>query len=233
MNKKMVFLIFVSIIIQCFFYKSSDIKMDKIPYLDGVPNTSSTSLESKFLLQWYFPIFFILLFFSGMIKNELSTSGIAFITRYRNKTYWLIKKLILLWIITFSFVLFQMLLYTFGSFEIINNNYVILLFLYYLLLVLLVNVQAMLELYVAPNIAFILVNIYVIASVLIHNMVYKYVNNMEYLFIVPGTMGLRNGLTNSELTQGSYNSSIIIIMLIQIIACSFICFKRIKKIDIV
>lgn len=225
--------IFSTIIIQYFFYKESGLAVSNFPFLDGVPITVSTVIESKYLLQWYFPIFFILLYFSGIIKNELTSCGLAFITRSYNKTKWLINHFLRIWLLTFSFVFIQTLLFSVGNVEDFNKNYFLLLLLYYLLLILLISIQTLLDLYVIPNLSFIIVNIFVVASVLVHNILFNSFNYLEYIFFVPSIMGLRNGLTESEITQGYYPFNFIIILIILLLACVFGCIKRIKKMDII
>ncbi|UOE94411.1 DUF2705 family protein [Alkalihalobacillus sp. LMS39] len=234
MKRNLGTMVIASFVFQYLFYYNANI-LNGLQFLKGVPITDSFSTEAMYLMAWYFPIFFILMFFSGYTKKNFVSQGIAFIVRNESKFKLSMKGLIKVSMLTLLLVLFQSTIYLFNyPIEKVEYNTLILsLVIYYLFLLCAVSVLSYLDLYMPSQISFISVNVLILAGTLVskfYNQSYKY---LDYFNIISNSMGYRNGLGGNS----SYNFLnpliVIFITISMIIFIQILSWFKVKKMDII
>ncbi|MFP7255177.1 DUF2705 family protein [Terribacillus goriensis] len=234
MNFKLILFLMMAMLVQSYFYISTQSALSAFPFLDGVPITSSSVIESKYLIQWYFPVFFILLYFSGGIKRELVSNGIPFLIRNDRKGTWFIRKLAVIFFMTILFILFQLSVYMVLAEKLPDISvYCWLLLLYFLSIFAAISFQILLDMYIAPQHSLLLTNILIIISILIHTRVANSgIYALAYALLIPQGMGLRNGMVEGDTLLHtnilvSFATTILFIMITLAIAG-----RKMKKMDI-
>jgi hypothetical protein len=234
MNIKLILFYFAAVIIQISFYESTESALSSFPFLDGVPLTSSTVIESKYLMQWYFPIFFILLYFSGSFRKNLVASGIPFLIRNDRKGIWIIRQVMGIFMKTAIFILIQLgvyLLFVRNRPDV--SDYSWLLMLYFLSIFCVICFQLILEMYLAPQYSLLLSNVLIITSTLVHTKIAtSELNALNYLLIIPQGMGLRNGLAEEDIVQRINLPMVLSIEIALIVFVLIIASCKMKKMDI-
>ncbi|NIK13414.1 hypothetical protein FHR85_002867 [Alkalibacillus almallahensis] len=210
------------------------------PFLYGVPIVHSYQLETKFLLYWYLPIAAFSFYFTGYIKNALMTYGKAVIIRNYSKSKWILKRFIGMIYALCLFVLFQIsIFYLFlsGKHSLPDGEETVkLISIYYLTLVVIFSIQLLLELYVSPQISQLIINIYIVLSVLLTKQLYLTGSSetIYYFFITNYGMGFKTGISSIPQYQTiiiDYWVGIFVLLIFGLIILSF-SMRRLKNIDI-
>lgn len=234
MNHKLAIMIVVAFIFQYIYYYNDDL-LSGLPFLKGVPLTSSLSTEAIFLIGWYFPIFFILMFFSGYSKKNFVSQGIAFIVRNESKFKLSMKGLLKVATIILLLVSIQTLIFLI-NYSSDNTGYKELLLsltVYYLFLLSAVSFQSYLDLHVPSQVSLILINILVLLGALVTKLYYQNYKFLEYLNFSSSSMGYRNGLTGDSSLYHIDAALLIIVIIGMITLIQIISFIKIKKMDII
>lgn len=238
-NRALFILVVIIMIIQAVFLNHFDTLYSSFPFLDGVPITSSYALENKFLVYWYLPIVAMSFYFTGYCNDVLKTYGKVIIIRNYGRTRWLYHRFGSMMIVTFIFVVIQVLIFRFLLTDSTINLEVIevikLLAMYFLTLSTLFALQLAMELFISPQVSQLIVNAYIVVSILITKQIYLIGGGFIYYLLLPNyAMGFRNGLTSIPEFQTpiiSYPISITVLIIIIALIVGF-SISRIKKIDI-
>lgn len=224
-NKRLFLLVIISIMGQIFFFKQSGLELSKFPFLDGVPLISSSTLTYQYLLYWFFPLAVISFYFSGDLRDSIRIRGLPYITRKYNKTYFIIKQFISMFLTLSIFVVVQFLLfYVFdvNTYDLLFEDYAKMTILYVASLLLIFSIQMYLELVVRSEISQAMICIYIVVPALLSKELIQNFFWFKYLFLSNYSMGLRNGFNNfnplSEfLVDGMYSIGIIAFLELSII----------------
>ncbi|MBE2941210.1 DUF2705 family protein [Anoxybacillus flavithermus] len=168
-------------------------------FVDGVPFTSSHSLVYKYLLIWYFPVASITFYFSGHLEYVRKHAIVLFVRSY-NRVKWMLKQHIYAFVVMVVFIFIQtfiMFLFRACSDNVWTLNGIKGLYMYLSMIYTLVCVQWFLELYVEARLSHLIVNLYVLLSILLSNELHDGLNWLHYFFIPDYGMGFRNGLSSS------------------------------------
>ncbi|WP_141603788.1 DUF2705 family protein [Terrilactibacillus laevilacticus] len=204
-RKKLFIFVIATVIIQVLYMQPLNFSNVTFPFLDGVPMNTSYQLQNRFLLNWYVPLVSISFYFSGLLKDELIEYGPMIITRNTSRIGWVLKKYVYMLLILVVFLICQLAIFYFYShlnhqLNIHKHIYKALL-IYYVTLVLLYSLQIFLEMFINPRLSLIIMNVYIVFSILIvvtlENLHFPMFLN--YLFFPNYLMGFRNGL--SDITQ--------------------------------
>ncbi|RZI50147.1 DUF2705 domain-containing protein [Aeribacillus pallidus] len=236
-NKKFLIFVLLAILMQEILISGFDLLNTNFPFLDGVPITSSQALEYRYLLNWYLPIISMSFYFSGYFSDFTRIHGIAFFVRTYCKSKWIIKQYLYMFIVLLFFTMFQIVICTFfelGTSTISITNFIKSLSIYLLTLQTLFSIQLLLELYINPKISHLIMNIYIVASVLMSNQLYGSSKLLQYLFLPNYGMGFKNGLSQiPEFPEHTidYFTGLPILLIMQILIM-FLSIYKIKKMDL-
>lgn len=236
-NKRLFLLVIVSIVGQLFFFKQSGLELSKFPFLDGVPLTSSNTLTYQYLLYWFFPIAVMSFYFSGDLRDSIRIRGLPYITRRYNKTHFIIKQFISMFLTLSMFVGCQFLffyVFDMSTYELLFEDYAKMTILYVASLLLIFSAQMSLELIVKSEISQAMTCVYIVVPALLSKELVQNFLGFNYLFLSNYSMGLRNGFNNfnplsESLVSGTYVIGIIAFLELSIILLSV---KRFKNMDI-
>lgn len=236
-SKKFFIFVLITIITQVVFTSKFNLINTQFPFLDGVPITSDFGLEYRYLLNWYLPIISMSFYFSGYLSKLVEAQSIVFFIRNYSKSKWIIKQYLSMTIVLFSFIVFQALLFALTtsddlifSFENFSKSFLI----YFFTLITLFSVQQLLELYIKPEIAHLVINIYIILSVLLAEKVYQASTFFSYFLLANYGMGFKNGLSQVpefKIYSVDYFNAIIILIVIQLTVIG-LSLRRIKNMDL-
>ncbi len=237
-NNKLFLFVLLAIAIQCWFTLHFNIIQSFFPFLDGVPVVSAFILENRYLLNWYLPIFSMSLYFSGILSRGIRGYNELLLTRGYSKSKWVLNQFFSVMFILFLFVVFQLLINSFRflqGYTFSVDAMVKLTILYYLTLLVIFSIQILLDLYVTPQFTHLMVNIYIVSSIIATNQtgISRTGSFLIYLSIPNYGMGFRNGLTtfNEENTNFiDYRTALIILVIVQIFLI-VMTLKKMKKSD--
>lgn len=226
--------VLVTILMQTIFINKFNLLYSGYPFLDGVPATPSESLNYRYLLNWYLPIISMSFFFTGYLKDTIYTYGPSFFIRSYSKPKWVMKRLCYLAVILGFFVLFQWMLsivtiqeWTFPAFALLA---------YFLTLYLLFSMQLLLELYLKSEIAQLVINIYIVFSILVSSHLDSSLlgEGNNYFFVPLYGMGFRNGLSDiiQFQTHDIHLFSGFVILIVLLLGVALISMLKVKKMDL-
>jgi hypothetical protein len=237
-NKKFFIFVLLTIIIQAIVISKFNLISTEFPFLDGVPLTSSQALEYRYLLNWYLPIISISFYFSGYLSNLVKTQGAVFFVRAYSKPKWIIKQYVSIIMVLLLFIIFQTVIFSFmrlGNSVFSIENFIKSFSIYFLTLLTLFSIQQLLELYIKPEIAHLIVNVYIVLSILITTD-QQNVSSFSNYFLLPNYgMGFKNGLSQIpefKMYIIDYFRGIIVLLIIQFTVIG-LSIKRIKKMDLI
>jgi len=204
-------------------------------FVDGVPFTLSHGLVYKYLLIWYLPIASISFYFSGYLEDVRKYAIVLFVRSY-NRMKWMLKQYIYAFVVTMIFIFIQtfiMFLFRACSENIWTPNGIKGLSMYLLSIYTLICLQWFLELYVGARFSHLIVNLYIILSILLSNELHDGLNWLHYFFIPDHGMGFRNGLSSSTAFEQyviHFSIGCLILLFSQFL---LVCFsvRKIKKMD--
>ncbi|QTL52610.1 DUF2705 family protein [Priestia aryabhattai] len=204
-------------------------------YLMGVPTETAYPL----MIMWYIVFSSISLYFSGELYEKIHGFGKYILVRNYNKKIFLlkfmgaiaIKLLFILAVQTFIYYLTMLIIHhhlyplkwmlLFKSFSI-----------YYITMMTLVLLQIVLELYITPQVTFLIINMYVVFSILLAGLIFEHkaFEPLLYILIPNFMMGLRTDVINQQDFIIWFNYAILFLFIyISIIVC--ISLKKIMKKD--
>lgn len=234
MNRKAALFMVFLMALQAFFYQQSGLSASAFPFLDGVPIGVSHSKELRYLMIWYFPIFFISVFFSGFLREGLVVRGIPAITRNFSKAKWALMELGRMVLHVALLVALQCLIFAAGN-EAgteISLRTVYSAAMYFLLLTGLTAFQSLLDLYWPPKAVLLAVNGFVVASILSAEWMAGAVGG--FIPLPTAAMGMANGLSASALSQPLADPLWTGILLLGLVGVTVIWIvKRIGRMDII
>lgn len=217
----------------------TSVSTEAFPFLDGIPITASEFL----ILYWYLPIVSLSFYFTGYVKFNLNSYGILKLSRKYSKSKWIVSRYINTMLVLFIFTLIQLFVFYINTVMIqddqyvFNNNFFKLTIMYYLTLLVLYSIQLLLELFVSPHIAQLIVNIYIVFSLFIAKQLYllEAPKAMNYFLISNYSNGYRNGLSTlfdieNVCIDYSVGFFILIILQITIVTMSIL---KVRKMDII
>ncbi|MFE8065315.1 DUF2705 family protein [Priestia megaterium] len=238
-SKRIFICVIFIIIIQSILLSNIDVVEFPVTFLDGIPITSSFALENRFLLLWYLPVIAISFYFSGYMSDMLRTYGKVVIVRNYSKSMWVIKQYLSMIKILLVFVLCQIGAFYFSTLgnSIFSSDEIIkLIIVYFFTLNTLFCIQTFLELYISPQVSQLIINLYIIFSILITKALYFIsAPKLLYYFLLPNYgMGFKIGVgkhTEFQTHILQYWSCFIVLIIIQITIWILSIF-RLKKMDI-
>ncbi|MBB3908823.1 DUF2705 family protein [Anoxybacteroides rupiense] len=236
-NKKFFLLVSLTIIMQGILLDTLNLINTNFPFLDGIPITSSHALEYRYLLNWYLPIIGMSFYFSGYLSDVTRIHGIAFFVRTYSKSKWIIKQYLRILAHLLLFIALQMfvsVLFDLGQSTFSKPNLIKALSMYLLTLLVLLSIQLLIELYVKESVAHLIINIYIVFSVLITNQLHSFPKLFHYFFLPVYGMGFRNGLSQMpkfKLYTIDYFTGFFILLIIQVALVYFSTIK-IKNMDL-
>lgn len=188
MNKK-VSLIIVTVIVfllQAFLLNKLG---DGYSFLLGVPITASSNVFYRLLIYWYLPISFVTFLFIGETRYSLRTSGVLLITRGRSRLRWWGVNLVKTVLKLGSLILIQYVIFKFiaqkGHISVSPSD-VEACIRYFLMLLFFIVLQMLLELFIEPTSAHLIVNTAIVGSVLVAHICYFYfLKGDSYWLFVP------------------------------------------------
>ncbi|MCD2368424.1 DUF2705 family protein [Bacillus sp. BS3(2021)] len=215
------------------------VSTDAFPFLDGIPIAASEFL----ILYWYLPIVSLSFYFTGYVKFNLNSYGILKLSRKYSKSKWIVSRYISTMLVLFIFTLTQLFVFYINTIMIhdnqyvFNNNFFKLTIMYYLTLLVLYSIQLLLELFVSPHIAQLIVNIYIVFSLFIAKQLYllEAPKAMNYFLISNYSNGYRNGLSSLfdiENVCIDYSVAFFILIILQITIVTMSILK-VRKMDII
>ncbi|MBC2119995.1 DUF2705 family protein [Listeria marthii] len=237
-NNKLIILVVICLFLQAILFTAFDFPFKTLPNLSGFPVGLATPVVTRLLLYWYLPIIAFSFYISGNIKDLLSNYGFLQISRNYKKEYWLMKQFLKLFIRIVLFTCLQHALISIitpyslhftASFFYLLLGYSIMLFTIF-------SLQYLLELFLDAQKALLIINGYVIISVLIADLIYQNTTvTWPYYLLIPNYgMGFRTGLipfTNTSTLLISEPTSLIILLVV--LLCVFIvALKKFKTTDI-
>lgn len=237
-NYKFLLLVGLSVIIQAIMYTKFELLNTNMPFLDGVPLTESDYLIYRYLMLWSLPIIFLSFYFSGLVSTAIKESGAIYFTRSYSKAFWLFKRHFIIFNSTAFFVAFQFLTFTLlkQSGQIVAPKTLVIPFITYLLiLVILFSMQQLMELFIKSELAHLLVNVYLILSILLATEAKK-VSEYFVLILFPN-LGMifktKESLKFGFDTYNFDNFAVIIVLLFLYSVILVTSVIRINKIDII
>ncbi|MEG1436228.1 MAG: DUF2705 family protein, partial [Oscillospiraceae bacterium] len=135
----------------------------------------------------------------------------------------------------FFIILLQLMIFSVFNLTFIKIKQLILIIvLYYLTFIVLIFIQLLLEMFVDPTVATILVCIYIIISVYFGDLcvIFNSPKWINYLFVPNYAMAFRNGLIPNQPHLVSYNIALVILILLTA-GLVFLLHNQIKKRDII
>ncbi|AIM15976.1 DUF2705 family protein [Neobacillus sp.] len=236
-NRKFLIFVLLTIIMQGILISRFNLINTNFPFLDGIPITSSHALEYRYLLNWYLPIISMSFYFSGYLSDLTRIHGITFFVRTYSKSKWIIKQYLCMLMILLLFTIFQTVIFTLlglGKSTFSTTNFIKSLSIYLLTLLTLFSIQILLELYIKTKISHLIINIYIVSSVLMTNQLYGSSKLLQYLFLPNYGMGFRNGLSQIpefKIHTIDYLIGLFILLIIQT-AVIYLSVNKIKKMDL-
>ncbi|MEG0909557.1 MAG: DUF2705 family protein [Bacilli bacterium] len=235
-NKNFLFVI-VAIIIQKILLDITNIEYYGYYFLGGVPTSSNYSLHNLSLAIWFFPVYFILQVSSGKLHNLFYGYGTLLIVRNYSKLKLICKHVLKLFFDMFVVLIFQVIVININNPYINNTNTTDLLkmiTIYFFTLIVLLLIQTYFELYIEHNIATLIVNTYIVLSVMISNIIAlnKLPKLLNYFFIPCYGMGFRNNIIKSDYEVVLFDSAIVILVIL-IFTLTYLVYRKTKKMDIV
>lgn len=234
MNRKTILFMVFLMALQAFFYRQSGLSASTFPFLDGVPIGVSHSKELRYLMIWYFPLFFISVFFSGFLREGLVSHGIPAITRNFSKAKWALMELERMVLQIAFLVALQCLIFAAfnGTGTELSLRTAYSAVMYLLLLAGLTAFQSLLDLYWPPKGVLLAVNGFLVASILSAEWMAGAVGG--FIPLPSAAMGMANGLSDSALSQPLADPLWTLLMLIGLLGAGVIWIvKRIGRIDII
>ncbi|WNB92538.1 DUF2705 family protein [Bacillus sp. NEB1478] len=238
-NRVFFLLVILTMVVQVLFMNDFDTLYSSFPFLDGVPITPSYSLETIFLLYWFLPIVAMSFYFSGSCSDNLKHYGKILITRNYSRSRWMLNQYFSVLIVLLTFCLIQFIIF---SLLFINETTSLqpvaaikLFIMYFFTLSTLFSFQLALELYLSPQLSQLIVNGYIVVSVLFTQQIYNSaLKLMNYLLIPNYAMGFKTGLTPIPAFQTDLISFLFgLFILIILMACTVVLsVVRIRKMDI-
>ncbi|MFE3892607.1 DUF2705 family protein [Priestia sp. YIM B13446] len=204
-------------------------------YLMAIPTEASYPL----MIVWYIVFSSISLYFSGELYDKLHGFGKYILVRNYNKKMFFLRfmgsiaiKIIFILIIQTSIYYLTML---FIDHDLHSIEWLLLfksLLIYYITMFTLILLQIGLELYISPQIAFLIVNIYVVFSILLAGLIFDYraYKSLLYFLIPNFMMGLRTDIINQQDFIIEFNYAIpLLVLYISTIIC--LSLQKIMKKD--
>lgn len=218
------------------FFSSFYNQWGQIPsYLMAIPTEASYPL----MIMWYIVFSSISLYFSGELYDKLHGFGKYILVRNYNKKMFFLRfmgsiaiKIIFILIIQTSIYYLTML---FIDHDLHSIEWLLLfksLLIYYITMLALILLQIGLELYISPQIAFLIVNIYVVFSILLAGLIFDYraYKSLLYFLIPNFMMGLRTDIINQQDFIIEFNYAIpLLVLYISTIIC--LSLQKIMKKD--
>lgn len=237
MIRQFSFFLFVisSFIVQAIFLNRFQLFFSYSSFIDGVPFTSSHNLVYKYLLIWYLPIASMSLYFSGHLE-DMKKYAIALFVRSYNRMQWMLNQYVHAFVVIVIFIFIQtfiMFLFHAYSENIWTANGIKGFFMYLSTIYTLICVQLFLELYIGARFSYLLVNLYIVFSILLSNELPHRLNWMHYLFIPNYGMGFRNGVSRSPIFEPYVIHFSIGCLILLFIQCLLVYFsvQRTKQMD--
>lgn len=237
-NRKLIILVIICLFLQAILFISFDFHFTTLPILDGFPVGLATPVVTRLLVYWYFPIIAFSFYISGNIKDLLSNYGFLQISRNYKKEYWLIKQFLKLFVKIILFICLQIALISIITpFHISwTSQFPYLILGYFLMLFTIFSLQYLLELFIDAQKALLIINSYLIISVLAADLIYQNTAaTWPYYLLIPNYgMGFRTGLCEFPNTSTSLISQPAgLIILLVVLLCVFtIAIKKFKTTDI-
>lgn len=229
-NKIAFILLILSMIGQLLLMGYSKREYNVFPFASGIGNTLSYEVDLFSILLIYFPIIYILFFFSGRCCELIHGYGKLLIVRNYSRTKLLLKEFVKISGVLAVIVLIQTTVFYLGQFTwnpLESSAIIKILFLYFLTLLAIVMLGYCLELFISPQLVVIILNIYTLISIMIN---YDFPDNIfiDVLFFPNLLYGVNNGAIDNA---GDYIVNIIIVMIINIFLIG-LSILRSKKTDI-
>lgn len=195
-NRSLLLIVVITMIIQSYSLPEKYIAnfKDEIPvtffFLLGVP----LEINYSILMMWCLVFTSISFYFSGYLSDIINNYGPYILVRNANKTEWLLKTYLsiavrLLALVFLQTVIWILILYIlkYDALSFYNIPLIIKsVFIYYLSLLAIIILQTSLELYLSPEIAMLLINLYVILSILVKYLLYNHGANVVFsYFLIP------------------------------------------------
>ncbi|MBC1936424.1 DUF2705 family protein [Listeria grandensis] len=216
-------------IIQVLFSSSKLMHGNVYPFLAGVPMTVSAVTTSIYLMVWYLPIVALGFYFTGFVKDSLSQYGVLLLVRQYSKWRWLLKRFLYLIIVTGIFVSLQVAVHIcfFQKGMPFSEAILVAVFFYFVTLIVLFSIQVTLEIVTDVQIAFLVVNIMAICSVLaMPSLMVMHAPKLVVYFLFTNLgMDYRRGEISTMI------ETMLVLLAIEIV-CISIAMYKIKKIDI-
>ncbi|RLQ94885.1 DUF2705 family protein [Falsibacillus albus] len=221
-RKGMFILVLLVMVMQAFLINKFNLLHTRLPVLDGVPVVPSAGMEYRYLLNWYLPVIGISFYFSGYLSQMMTVYGTPFFIRNYSKFRWVLKQYYSIALSLLLFVVIQMLigLVWEHSAGIQWMSALKMTFIYYLTLLVLISFQTFLDLFVQSELSVVLVNLYLVFSVLGFRWLSSLDEsiNLTYLLIPNYGMGFKNGLSKVTEFQTDYipflNGSYVLILIL-------------------
>lgn len=204
-------------------------------YLMAIPTEASYPL----MIMWYIVFSSISLYFSGELYDKLHGFGKYILVRNYNKKMFFLRfigsiaiKIIFILIIQTSIYYLTML---FIDHDLHSIEWLLLFksfLIYYITMLTLILLQIGLELYISPQIAFLIVNIYVVFSILLAGLIFDYraYKSLLYFLIPNFMMALRTDIINQQDFIIEFNYAIpLLVLYISTIIC--LSLQKIMKKD--
>lgn len=233
-NRKLFMLVVITILFQRIIISNIYLEYYSYPFLNGVPITNNIIIHNLYLIQWFFPLYFVMIYFSGSIDNLLYGYGKLLILRRNSKIKIFLMLLFKNYFIMLLFLLIHCIIFSLG-----NSNYKLLslkqilmmFFIYYMTLITLVSMQMFTEFYMIPQVSNLLISIYILMSILIENqlLLMGRVTFFNYILIPNFAMGFRNGVISSVSKNINYTCDLIILVSLNFLITIFSIVKLRKK----
>jgi len=199
-------------------------------FLIGLVDTERGSHVSIVLMYLLIPVLFILFFNSNALHNLINGYGKLLIIRNYSKTRLFLKNYIKIIALTVGAVVAQLTFYYFFNdrFSPVETNLLKSIIMYFVVLNLILSVQYVLELFIAPHIANVALFIYLFVSYYIVQITVESSVIMKILLFPSLLFGMQNGAVNGD---SVYNLYLMIMILFNIITVT-IGILKFKKTDI-
>lgn len=227
-NKLILFVLFlVSMLIQIMYFKNRQ-QLYEFGFAAGISDKRSGDYSTS-LMYLLVPILFIIFLVSGVIHNRTHGYGKLQIIRHYSKTKLFLKGLLKLGVAVAAITALQALLYipVNSTMLPLEGNVVKIFIMYFLTLNLVVALQEVLELYIAPHIANIILIIFSYISCFIVQ-IFSAAPSIRILLFPSLLFGTLNSSTVFENTYYFYLASIIMMNVIVVVTG----ISKFKKTDI-
>ncbi|MFY9197773.1 MAG: DUF2705 family protein [Acutalibacteraceae bacterium] len=234
-NKNYMFVV-ISIMIQKLLLDMTNMEYYGYYFLSGVPITANYAIHNLCLALWFFPVYFILQVSSGKLYNLFHGYGTLLIVRNYSKLTLICKHIFKLFFDMLIVLIFQVIVININNPYISNvktTDIIRMIIIYFFTFIVLLLIQTYLELYIEHNIATLIINIYIVLSVMMSNIITlnNFVHLLNYFFIPCYGMGFRNGIIESNYEVIFYNNAITILIFL-IFTITYMIYKKMKRNDI-